>query len=154
MLSPTFNKSRKQIPERCRSLPTDTQFSWYNSRTYSFSHSVPYGGAWKSPRADVMSQALFPVLGTHKQFVCLHTLGFRYTGLCQAKSLSLPRHISKYWSGKRQRHISEGWAHSLACSLAKVFSKSTAEGWSQSSLGLSCFTTTRTSGKLRFESSL
>lgn len=94
-----------------------------------------------------------PTLGTHKQFVCLYTLGFRYTGLCQANSLCLPCRISKYWSGKRQRHISEGLAHSLACRPAKVFSKSIAEGWTPSSLGLSCFTTTSNSGKLRFESS-
>lgn len=150
MLSPPFNKWRKQILERCSSLPKDTRFSWYNSKIYSSSRSVPYGGGlgqmwWVRNHC--------PALGIHKQFVCLHTLGFRYTLLCQASSLSLPCHISKYQSGKRQRHFSEGWAHSLACSLAKVFSKSTAEGWTASSLGLSCFTTTGTSGESRFESS-
>lgn len=153
MLSPPFNKWREQILKRHSILPKDTQFSWYNSKhtlAATVCHMEECGGAlgqmW-------WVRQYCPDLGTHKQFVCLHTLGFRYTGLCQASCLCLPCHISKYWSGKRQRRISEGWTHSLACSLAKVFNKSVAEGWTASGLGLSCFTTAGTSGESRFESS-
>lgn len=153
MLSSPFNKWKKQILERCSCLPKDTQFSWYNSKNTLLAivcHIEEHGGALEQMWwiRDYCQD-----LGTHKQFVCLYTLDFRHTGLCQAGSLSLLCHISKFWSGKRQRRISEGWAHSLACSLAKVFSKSITEGWTKSSLGLSCFTTTRTSGESRFESS-